>query len=270
MNYEEFIQDLTNRYPNILTRWTNFYIMRKGFPELQDKSPPDEWKAEKATVETLSQMDRQPINLTAEEVKQIINPSFARFGDYAYIVQLMNASGRRISEIINTPFKIEDGLLHYIPKKKVRSTEYHPINFLIDMTPEQFMTLLNETRELFKTNNLNNITRQLNRRLKKINPELTTHSLRSIYTQRLVKVHNPSNITQFVAGVLNHDNTLSAHRYNFLKLEEDEKTEEPVEEPDIKPSEIPGKLMCLKCKSIFKDTPTAYRKHIQSKRHLRQ
>lgn len=272
-DYDAFIKELTDKYENLDSRITNFYRLRKerglNYPA------PREWidYRKKKTNESLKQTKVK--QFTSSEVEKLMDLS-GQSGTVEDAIELMAITGRRIGEIVKGKFRVVGGILQYTPLKK-ESQEWCSIEqFTKSMSPKDILKRIKVFQKNNKVKTTKLFTEQVNRYLgKNFTTIKTSHDLRKIYAQTLVKNVRPSLKSLYIKDLLCHSNVTSSIHYNQAEIlpaegevkeeveeekeeEKEEKVEEVVDEVvdevvEARPIIIKrgGKWYCTLCDSSF-------------------
>ncbi len=221
-------RELTERYPNVATRWSRYYSIKKLIeknPFLQlNQSPPNEWKNKKQSKEQASQDNRKVVEIKKHEFEKYLDrnntdQTTLRNLHLFKLASLLANSGRRIEEVISSEFKIDGDDLYYIPAKKKGKQQCKLV--LINMSNESFMDMLSQVRDFFQDKNKRYINDTLNRYLKQNNSTITSsHKFRSAYALYLLDGVTDGPKLEGIKKLLCHDNLHSSNRYNYIKFVE--------------------------------------------------
>ena len=306
---KELAKILTRKYKKISSRWGKWYEIRKLVDKLKTLEPPHEWKLLKDEFERKNQEKRQVFVLTRSQADKMRNPGPDDYKDplVRRVIRVLYQTGRRISEILETPFKVREGSLYYVPFKKGSET-YEKINSLIDTTPQEVYDEIMDIRKgiTIKSNFIKKLSRQLKQT---IGDDMYPHKIRNLYAEDLIQRNNlkQGQTTPFIQSILNHSTTASAHRYDYLKVVEtpdvgpietpeeipdppievvEEKTPEPPVEVDETPEEktpeppvdidseylrpsldFPEKMVCLRCRVLLNTNKKTLTRHLKGLKH---
>jgi hypothetical protein len=149
-------------------------------------------------------------------------------------IDLLITTGRRIGELCESDYRLEEGVLQYIPLKK-RDREWCSIlEFSKEKTPLEVYTQIQQfQRENTQPQKIlgQNVIRFLNTSgFKTIK---SSHDFRKIYSQILTKDIRPQLKSTFIKNLLCHSNVQSSIHYNQAVILPVEEKKEIVEEKEI-------------------------------------
>jgi integrase len=157
--------------------------------------------------------------------KDLINKLFS-FHDSKNISELifylLFMTGRRISELLTAKFinkkKCKGVYISGLKKKRNKEDSNKEYCIYVIDPKTKVLRSYDKMKKKISGKNLDNLTRKLNRDIKKLDPRFKLHILRSLYANYLYKYRNKENLNfnGFIKEKLNHTTLSSSFGYNFI------------------------------------------------------
>lgn len=222
-----------NKYKNLRSLTNKLSLTRRYFIEngYTKKYANELFPGKEITRKVKNENDKilentKIIKIKKSFVDNIINTYNTENNDYLKLaVYLLLSSGRRMNEILNSKFTIDENneknvLIDVILKKRDGS-KYYSIKIIGNRdtfikTLKRFNYLTSELRQITIRQNIQDYIRKNYASI----GLLTSHYFRVLYANYLFKYENPEDILYnvFLKNVLNHASLLSSINYSTIKI----------------------------------------------------
>jgi phage pi2 protein 07 len=235
---ELLLKYLKEQYPNQNTQISKFYEIKKLY-KWRIKVPQEFIDFRKSTTNERQLLPKDVIRIEKTDYLELIDylrdkhvpTKKTKQTEYAgyMLLFLMAVSGRRISEIQQSPFELRRGALVYIPMKK-KEKKFCEITDLVRISNEDFIDYLEDFRGYVDINNLSKVAvEKATDRLVKNDPRMTLlrrpHDFRGLYIYYICFYVLPNiNDTNFLPNAKNllcQDSLDATLHYNKFDIYED-------------------------------------------------
>ena len=219
---EPTIRTIASRFSKMKSYLSkNFTVDDKTLKQLR---PPDELTESIIHQNTVMRNSKKEIEFSQADVDEILKLKFSK-SPFEQAIFLELVSGRRISELFENPMRIDksNGKIVKMQLNKTQKKKFEPFSLLKDanILNLEFKPMVMKLRSSVNGMSLNDFNKRVNRSLKDINKDLTSHDLRAMYAVYRYHTDNPEDqiLTGYISKVLNHSDTSDAGiNYSAMKF----------------------------------------------------
>lgn len=194
----------------------------------------DEWKDKFVNSED-DLKKYQELAKPNNKIEQIVGPNLIEdiycfghdpiFMDCAFnlLAYVLLNTGRRVSEILENPYKVKNNELYIILNKK-KDRVFAKIEILLDNDANKTASLIKRIREIIDGRPFKKMASNFGYYMASFRFEngdsLSPHSLRGIYAKYIYKFRNPNHLSQgmLIDSVLNQGQVGSSKNYDYIDL----------------------------------------------------